>query len=156
MGIDDYVNAETGLLTAATAAAVSPRARELLRRGAVYGLAGAMRAGDVVAAAARGAVRGARESVAQENGAAAGTGSGSGGRRRASSARGKPVGFRSLEFAQHSLELGHYSLERPDSLGRQPEPIHRQPESRRASVLGLNRADLSAYPVVRLRRPDAP
>ena len=70
MGIDDYVNAETGLLTAATAAAVSPRARELLRRGAVYGIAGAMRAGDVVAAAARGAVRGARESIAQENGAA--------------------------------------------------------------------------------------
>jgi hypothetical protein len=70
MGIDDYVNAETGLLTAATAAAVSPRARELMRRGAVYGIAGAMRAGDVVAAAARGAVRGARESIAQENGTA--------------------------------------------------------------------------------------
>ena len=68
MGLDDYVNAETGLLTAATAAAVSPRARELLRRGAVYGLAGAMRAGDVAAAAAKGAVRGARESIAQENG----------------------------------------------------------------------------------------
>ena len=68
MGIDDYVNAETGLMTAATAAAVSPRARELMRRGAVYGIAGAMRAGDVVAAAARGAVRGARESIAQENG----------------------------------------------------------------------------------------
>lgn len=73
MGLDDYVNPEAGLMTAATAAAVSPRARELLRRGAVYGLAGAMRAGDVVAAAARGAVRGARESVAQENGRAGGT-----------------------------------------------------------------------------------
>lgn len=83
MGIDDYVNAQTGLMGAATAAAVSPRARELLRRGAVYGLAGAMRAGDVVAAAARGAVRGARESIAQENGTAR---SESGGGRRASSA----------------------------------------------------------------------
>lgn len=70
MGLDDYVNAETGLVGAATAAAVSPRARELMRRGVVYGLAGAMRAGDVVAAAARGAVRGARENLANENGAA--------------------------------------------------------------------------------------
>lgn len=70
MGLDDYVNPETGLMSAATAAAVSPRARELLRRGAVYGLAGVMRAGDVVSAAARGAVRGARESVAQEDGRA--------------------------------------------------------------------------------------
>jgi hypothetical protein len=70
MGFDDYVNAETGLVSAATAAAVSPRARELLRRGVVYGLAGAMRAGDVVVAAARGAVRGARDSVAQESGPA--------------------------------------------------------------------------------------
>ncbi len=70
MGIDDYVNAETGLISAATAAAVSPRARELFRRGAVYGLAGAMRAGDVVVAAARGAVRGARDGVAAEDGSA--------------------------------------------------------------------------------------
>jgi hypothetical protein len=86
MGIDDYVNAETGLMTAATAAAVSPRARELMRRGAVYGIAGAMRAGDVVAAAARGAVRGARESIAQENGTEGGTPSMSGGAGTASTA----------------------------------------------------------------------
>ena len=68
MGLDDYVNPEAGLMTAATAAAVSPRARELLRRGAVYALAGVMRAGDVTAAAAKGAVRGARESITQEDG----------------------------------------------------------------------------------------
>src|SRR5947207_3262570 len=74
MGFDDFVNTETGFMTAATAAAVSPRARQLLRRGAVYGLAGVLRAGDVVAAAARGAVRGARESIAQENGSASPTG----------------------------------------------------------------------------------
>ena len=41
-----------------------PRARALLRQGAVYGLAGAMKAADVAVAAARGAVRGAREGVA--------------------------------------------------------------------------------------------
>jgi hypothetical protein len=74
MGIDDYVNAETGLVSAATAAAVSPRARELFRRGAVYGLAGAMRAGDVVVAAARGAVRGARDGISVEDGGAPATG----------------------------------------------------------------------------------
>ena len=41
-----------------------PRARSLFRQGAVYGLAGAMKAADVAMAAARGAVRGAREGVA--------------------------------------------------------------------------------------------
>jgi hypothetical protein len=41
-----------------------PRARTLFRQGAVYGLAGAMKAADVAIAAARGAVRGAREGVA--------------------------------------------------------------------------------------------
>jgi hypothetical protein len=38
-----------------------PRARTLFRQGAVYGLAGALKAADVAVAAARGAVRGARE-----------------------------------------------------------------------------------------------
>lgn len=92
MGLDDYVNAETGLMSAATAAAVSPRARELLRRGVVYGLAGAMRAGDVVVAATRGAVRGARESIAQENGTAtasqSGARTGQRGSTRSTAARG--------------------------------------------------------------------
>ena len=43
-----------------------PRARSLFRRGAVYGLAGALKAADVAVAAARGAVRGAREGVQTE------------------------------------------------------------------------------------------
>jgi len=41
-----------------------PRARALFRQGAVYGLAGAMKAADVAMAAARGAMRGARQGVA--------------------------------------------------------------------------------------------
>ena len=41
-----------------------PRARALFRQGAIYGLAGAMKAADVAMAAARGALRGAREGVA--------------------------------------------------------------------------------------------
>ena len=64
MGVDDYMDREAGIIAAATAAAVSPRARELFRRGAVYGLAGVLKAGDVAAAAARGAVRGAKEGAA--------------------------------------------------------------------------------------------
>lgn len=44
--------------------APEPRARALFRQGAIYGLAGAMKAVDVAVAAARGAVRGAKEGVA--------------------------------------------------------------------------------------------
>jgi hypothetical protein len=61
MGVDDYMDREAGAIAAATAAVVSPRARELLRRGAVYGLAGLLKAGDVAVAAARGAVKGAKD-----------------------------------------------------------------------------------------------
>jgi hypothetical protein len=43
-----------------------PRARTLFRQGAVYGLAGALKAADVAVAAARGAVRGAREGAAPD------------------------------------------------------------------------------------------
>lgn len=64
MGVDDYMDREAGAIAAATAAAVSPRARELLRRGAVYGLAGLLKAGDVAIAAARGAVQGAKNGAA--------------------------------------------------------------------------------------------
>jgi hypothetical protein len=42
---------------AATAAVLSPRVRKIARKGAVYGLAGALKAGDVAVAAARGAAR---------------------------------------------------------------------------------------------------
>lgn len=65
MAVDDYVDREVGVIAAATAAAVSPRARELFRRGAVYGLAGVLRAGDVTLAAARGAARGAKDGAAK-------------------------------------------------------------------------------------------
>jgi hypothetical protein len=55
---------QVALAIAATAAAISPEVRQSLRRGAVYGLAGALRAGDFVAATAKGAARGAQEAVA--------------------------------------------------------------------------------------------
>lgn len=98
MAVDDYMESEVGIIAAATAAAVSPKARDLFRRGAVYGLAGVLRTGDVAIAAARGAVRGARDETA-----AASDGSGkkptrarrrSGGSRSAASGRSKQSGTR--------------------------------------------------------------
>jgi hypothetical protein len=63
VALDDLIETEIGVAVAATAAVVSPRARGLLRRGAVYGLAGAMKAGDVVFGAATSAVRGVAAGV---------------------------------------------------------------------------------------------
>ncbi len=77
VGVDDYMDSEAGVVAAATAAAVSPRARELFRRGAVYGLAGMLKAGDVAAAAARGAVRGAKNGAAAASGGTSGRSSAS-------------------------------------------------------------------------------
>jgi hypothetical protein len=48
---------ETVAAVAATAAALSPRVRRIARKGAVYGVAGVLRAGDVVIAGARGVAR---------------------------------------------------------------------------------------------------
>jgi hypothetical protein len=64
MGVEDFIEAEVGLAVAATAAVLSPRARSAMRRGAVYGLAGALKAGDAVSSAARGVARGARQEPA--------------------------------------------------------------------------------------------
>jgi hypothetical protein len=76
VGLDDMLNTESAFVAAATAAVLSPKARHTLRRGAVYGVAGALKAGDVVAGAARGVVHGVRGggsvvSDAVDNGAGA-------------------------------------------------------------------------------------
>lgn len=68
MGTDDDPTRRTGSVTDATAPGASPTARELFRRGAIYGLAGVLRAADVTVAAARGAVRGAKEGAASASG----------------------------------------------------------------------------------------
>jgi nucleoside phosphorylase len=49
---------------AATAAVLSPRVRKVARKGVVYGLAGALKAGDIAVAAARGAARAAQATEA--------------------------------------------------------------------------------------------
>jgi hypothetical protein len=73
MAFDDYLDSEVAVAVAATAVAMSPRARRLLRSGAVYGVAGALKATDVVTAAARGVAHGMSS---QEGGAAATDGRG--------------------------------------------------------------------------------
>jgi hypothetical protein len=67
---DDNLELGPSPTTASTATespSTEPRARELFRRGAVYGLAGVLKATDVAVAAARGAVRGARDGVSEHS-----------------------------------------------------------------------------------------
>jgi hypothetical protein len=73
MALDDYLDSEVAVAVAATAVAFSPRARRVLRQGAVYGVAGVLKASDVATAAARGVARGA-----SDDGDAARTGDGRG------------------------------------------------------------------------------
>lgn len=58
MALDDFVEPETAVAVGATAVVFSPRVRELLHRGAVYGVAGVLVAGDAVTSFARGVRRG--------------------------------------------------------------------------------------------------
>lgn len=58
--MDEYLTPEAGVVAAATAVLLSPRVRGVLRRGAVYGLAGVLMAGDTLVSFKRGVERGAR------------------------------------------------------------------------------------------------
>lgn len=51
MALEEYMESEVVVAVAATAALLSPRVRRVLRRGAVYGLAGVLMARDAVASA---------------------------------------------------------------------------------------------------------
>jgi hypothetical protein len=51
--------------------ALSPRAREIARKGAVVGLAGTLKAGDILYSTASGAVKGAQSAVTGSDGAGA-------------------------------------------------------------------------------------
>jgi hypothetical protein len=64
MALDDYLESEVVVAVAATAAVMSPRVRGVLRRGAVYGLARVLRAGDAVSSAARNAAPGVQHAAA--------------------------------------------------------------------------------------------
>ncbi len=64
MAIDEYLESEVAVAVVATAVALTPRARRLLRRGVVYGLAGALIAGDAIASFGRATARGAQDATA--------------------------------------------------------------------------------------------
>ena len=63
MAIEEYLESEVAVAVAATAVALSPRARHVLRRGIVYGLAGALKAGDAIASFSRATARGAQDAT---------------------------------------------------------------------------------------------
>ena len=61
MELEDFLEPETAVVAAVAAAVFSPQVRGWLRRGAVYGMAGALIAGDFVTGVARGAGRGMQQ-----------------------------------------------------------------------------------------------
>lgn len=64
MALDDYFESEVAVAVAATAAVMSPQVRNLLRCGAVYGLAGVLMVGDAVSSAARNVAPGVQQAAA--------------------------------------------------------------------------------------------
>jgi hypothetical protein len=64
VALEDYLESEVVVAVAATAAVLSPRVRSVLRRGAVYGLAGVLRAGDAISSAAPAVSQGAQQAAA--------------------------------------------------------------------------------------------
>jgi hypothetical protein len=64
MALEDYLESEVVVAVAATAAILSPQARKVLRRGAVYGVAGALMAGDAVSSVVRSAAPGVQQAAA--------------------------------------------------------------------------------------------
>lgn len=63
MALDEFLESEVAVAIAATAVTLSPGARRVVRRGAIYGLAGVLMAGDAIASFARGTARGARQAT---------------------------------------------------------------------------------------------
>ncbi len=64
MAVEDFLEPEVGVAVVVTSAIASPKVRAVLRRGAVYGLAGVLMAGDAVSSVARGMRRGAGQAAA--------------------------------------------------------------------------------------------
>jgi len=68
MALDDFVESEVAIAAAVAAAVFSPRVRGVLRKGAVYGVAGVLVAGDAVGSFARGVGRGAQNAACARGG----------------------------------------------------------------------------------------
>ncbi len=60
MSLDDLLEPEVLIAVGVTAAVMSPPVRKVMRKGAVYGLAGMLMVGDKLAAMARGVGQGAQ------------------------------------------------------------------------------------------------
>jgi hypothetical protein len=65
MDLEDFLEPEVAVTAVVAAAVFSPGARKLLRRGLVYGTAGALMAGDAVTSFARRVGQGARQVTEQ-------------------------------------------------------------------------------------------
>ncbi len=61
MAFEDYLEPEIAVTAAVTAAVFSPQARKAIRRGAVYGLAGILVAGDAITSFSRNVKQGIQE-----------------------------------------------------------------------------------------------
>ena len=70
MALEDYLEPEVAVTAVVTAAVFSPRARKVIRRGLVYGMAGALIAGDAIASFARSVGQGVQEAGASAASAA--------------------------------------------------------------------------------------
>ncbi len=63
MAVEDYAEPEVAVAVAVTAALASSKARRVMRQGAVYGLAGILKAGDALGVFARGVGRGVQQAA---------------------------------------------------------------------------------------------
>ena len=64
MDTEDFFEPEVAITAGVTEAIFSPRARKLIRRGAVYGMAGLLMAGDAIASFASSVRQGVKEAQA--------------------------------------------------------------------------------------------
>jgi hypothetical protein len=68
MDLEDYLEPEIAVTAAVTAAVFSPRGRQFLRRGAVYGIAGAMIVGDAITSFTRNISQGFKQTGTSTSG----------------------------------------------------------------------------------------
>jgi len=73
MALEDYLEPEVAVTAVVTAAVFSPRARRVIRRGLVYGMAGVLIAGDAIASFGRSVGQGVQEAGASAASAAQNT-----------------------------------------------------------------------------------
>jgi Tfp pilus assembly major pilin PilA len=65
MAVEDFLEPEVAAAAAVTAVIASPKVRQVLRRGAVLGLAGILAAGDALSSLMKSAGRGAKQAASE-------------------------------------------------------------------------------------------